>query len=272
MAEKTRNNSTELTLANNTVRETPSRRIIKTILFEMQHMMLPQFFQRHYPKMRSQYRSYKRILRLLCRQADACFRFGGERSEINTKEIAREILQQLPKIKETLLLDAKAIYECDPAARSIEEVMLSYPGFYAISVYRIAHEIYIRKIPFIARIMTEIAHSKTGIDIHAGATIGHSFCIDHGTGIVIGETATIGNNVRIYQGVTLGAKSFLMSEDGSLIKGGKRHPDIGNNCIIYAGATILGGSTVIGDGCVIGGNVWLTHSVPPGQTVYYEGK
>ena len=128
------------------------------------------------------------------------------------------------------------------------------------------------KIPYLPRMMTEYAHETTGIDIHAGATIGERFFIDHGTGIVIGETTTIGNNVKIYQGVTLGAKSFELDDDGNPIKGIKRHPDIGNDCVIYANATILGGTTRIGDGCVIGGNVWLTHSVEPGKIVYYNAK
>ena len=173
-------------------------------------------------------------------------------------------------IKEALIKDVQAIYEGDPAARSPEEIILSYPGFYAISIYRIAHEFYSLGIPCISRVMTEFAHEKTGIDIHAGATIGEYFFIDHGTGIVIGETTTIGNNVKIYQGVTLGAKSFELDADGNPIKGIKRHPDIGNNCVIYANATILGGNTRIGDGCVIGGNVWLTHSVDAGQVIYYN--
>ena len=165
-----------------------------------------------------------------------------------------------------------ALYEGDPAARSPEEIILSYPGFYAISIYRIAHEFYIRKIPYISRLMTEFAHEKTGIDIHAGATIGEYFFIDHGTGIVIGETTTIGDRVKIYQGVTLGAKSFELDDDGNPVKGIKRHPDIGNGVVIYANATILGGNTKIGDGCVIGGNVWLTRSVPAGEVVYYNAK
>ena len=163
--------------------------------------------------------------------------------------------------------DVQAIYEGDPAARAPEEGILSYPGFYAISIYRIAHEFYKLKIPYIARLMTEYAHEKTGVDIHAGATIGSHFCIDHGTGIVIGETTTIGDHVKIYQGVTLGARSFELDGDGNPIKGIKRHPDIGNNCIIYANATILGGNTKIGDGAVIGGNVWLTESLPAGTKI-----
>ena len=178
-------------------------------------------------------------------------------------------MDEIPRLKDHLIKDVQAIYEGDPAARAPEEVILSYPGFYAISIYRIAHEFYIRKIPYIARLMTEFAHEKTGIDIHAGATVGERFFIDHGTGIVIGETTTIGNNVKIYQGVTLGAKSFELDSDGNPVKGIKRHPDIGNNCVIYANATILGGRTRIGDGAIIGANVWITSSVAPGETVYY---
>ena len=180
-----------------------------------------------------------------------------------------DILARLPDIKLALIKDVQAIYEGDPAARSPEEVILCYPGFYAISIYRIAHEFYKLGVPYISRIMTEYAHEKTGIDIHAGATIGERFFIDHGTGIVIGETTIIGNNVKIYQGVTLGAKSFELGDDGNPVKGIKRHPDIGNNCVIYANATILGGKTRVGDGSVIGANVWLTSSVEPGTVVYY---
>lgn len=192
-------------------------------------------------------------------------------SALNASEEAERFVNRLPDIKSALLKDAEALYEGDPAATSVAEVILSYPGFLAIAVYRIAHELYVRKIPILPRIMTEYAHEKTGIDIHAGATIGEYFFIDHGTGIVIGETTTIGNRVKIYQGVTLGAKSFELDENGNPVKGIKRHPNIGNNVIIYANATILGGSTKIGDGSVIGGNVWLTHSVEPNSTVYYEG-
>ena len=190
----------------------------------------------------------------------------------NPDEVVDTFIARLPEVRRMLETDTQAAYEGDPAARSPEEVILSYPGFYAISIYRIAHEFYVRKIPYIARLMTEFAHEKTGIDIHAGATIGEYFFIDHGTGIVIGETTTIGHHVRIYQGVTLGAKSFELDENGNPVKGIKRHPDIGNNCIIYANATILGGNTKIGDGVVVGGNVWLTHSVEPGKVVYYNEK
>jgi len=160
-------------------------------------------------------------------------------------------------------LDAEAAYKGDPAARNIDEVILAYPGFYAIFVHRVAHEFRKLGLDLMARIMSEYAHSKTGIDIHPGATIGESFFIDHGTGVVIGETTEIGKNAKIYQGVTLGALSFPKDHDGNIIKGQKRHPTIEDNVTIYAGATILGGNTVIGEGAVIGGNVWITESVPP---------
>jgi len=182
-------------------------------------------------------------------------------------ENTEALIRKIPEIKKVLELDAQAIFEGDPAAKSVDEILLVYPSFPAICIYRIAHELYLQKVPVIPRAMTEFAHELTGIDIHPGATIGSSFCIDHGTGVVIGETTTIGNHVKIYQQVTLGAKSFPSNEDGSLVKGLKRHPDIGDNVVIYAGATILGGDTRIGNNCVIGGNVWLTKSVDDGKTI-----
>ena len=188
-------------------------------------------------------------------------------TEEEAEDICMQILQKLPDIKEVLLTDVQAAYEGDPAAKSTDEVALTYPAFTAITIYRIAHEFYLLNVPLIPRMMTEYAHRETGIDIHPGATIGRRFFIDHGTGVVIGETTIIGEHVKLYQHVTLGAKSFEVGEDGSLVKGIKRHPNIGNDVIIYAGATILGGTTTIGDGCVVGGNVWLTHSVGPGETV-----
>ena len=183
------------------------------------------------------------------------------------EDVADALFAKLPAIRETLETDIQAGYEGDPAATCPEEVMLAYPAFEAISIFRIAHELYLLKVPMLPRMMTEYAHSLTGIDIHPGATIGPYFFIDHGTGIVIGETTVIGEHVKLYQGVTLGAKSFAVQADGTLVKGNKRHPNIGSNVVIYAGATILGGDTYIGDHCVIGGNVWLTHSVEPGKRV-----
>ncbi len=177
------------------------------------------------------------------------------------------LIAKLPEIRKILMTDIISAYQGDPAAKSLDEIILSYPAFIAISAYRIAHELYLMRVNLIPRIITEYAHKLTGIDIHPGASIGEYFFIDHGTGVVIGETATIGKHVKLYQHVTIGAKSFAVAEDGSLVKGIKRHPDIGDNVIIYAGATILGGDTVIGDDCIIGGNVWLTHSVKAGEIV-----
>jgi serine O-acetyltransferase len=251
----------------------PQRKEIIAIIKNIQSIMFPDYFHLEENNGKTSLEVLLGIHRRLVVQIGAAYAFCAEcEQEIDADALASDIAETIPKIKEALIKDVQAIYEGDPAARSPEEIILSYPGFYAISIYRIAHEFYIRKIPYIARLMTEFAHEKTGIDIHAGATIGEYFFIDHGTGIVIGETTTIGNNVKIYQGVTLGAKSFELDEDGNPVKGIKRHPDIGNNCIIYANATILGGKTKIGDGCVIGGNVWLTHSVPAGEVVYYNAK
>ncbi|MBQ1362073.1 MAG: serine acetyltransferase [Oscillospiraceae bacterium] len=177
------------------------------------------------------------------------------------------LLENLPEVRRQLQTDLVAAYQGDPAAKSVDEVVLCYPAFKAISTYRLAHVLYVDGVPLLPRMMTEYAHRLTGIDIHPGAQIGDSFFIDHGTGVVIGETTTIGCNVKLYQHVTLGAKSFEVGEDGTLVKGIKRHPDIGDRVVIYSGATILGGETQIGNDCIIGGSVWLTHSVPAGKMV-----
>lgn len=183
------------------------------------------------------------------------------------EEISEMFCMCTPELHEMLVLDAEAIVNGDPAAENIDEVILAYPGFLAIAIYRIAHEIYKLNVPLFPRILTEYAHQQTGIDIHPGATIGRSFFIDHGTGVVIGETTVIGDNVKIYQGVTLGA----LSVSKTLAKS-KRHPTIEDNAVIYSGATILGGDTVIGHHSVIGGNVWLTESVPPYSVVYHKSE
>ncbi len=179
-----------------------------------------------------------------------------------------QLIEAFPGIRSILLEDIQAAYEGDPAAKSLDEIVMSYPYIEAIATHRIAHELYLLDIPVIPRIMSEHAHSRTGIDIHPGATIGPRFFIDHGTGVVIGETCTIGTNVKLYQGVTLGALSFPLDDSGKPIKGIKRHPDIKDNVVIYANATILGGETVIGKGSVVGGNCWITKSVSPGAIVY----
>lgn len=250
----------------------PSRAETIDIVKKIQSLMFPDYFivEENYGK--STEERLEELLLLIKRQLTAAYSFSNESGIVDTESVALELLSRIPRIKEMLIKDVQAIYEGDPAARSPEEVMLSYPGFIAISVYRIAHELYTMNVPYLSRIMTEYAHEKTGVDIHAGATVGEYFFIDHGTGIVIGETTTIGDRVKIYQGVTLGAKSFELDEDGNPVKGIKRHPDIGNNCIIYANATILGGNTKIGDGAVIGANVWVTRSVEPGSIVYYNEK
>lgn len=180
--------------------------------------------------------------------------------------ITKAFAQRLPHIRSLLESDIQAAYEGDPAARSIDEVLVCYPGITAITHYRLAHELHRLGVPLIARMISEIAHSATGIEIHPGAQIGGSFFIDHGTGVVIGETAIIGEHVRLYQAVTLGAKRFPVDEHGALVKGNARHPIVEDDVVIYAGATILGRIT-IGRGSTIGGNVWLTRSVPPGSTI-----
>jgi serine O-acetyltransferase len=183
---------------------------------------------------------------------------------------ALELVRKIPGIRKTLEGDVQAAFDGDPAAKSFDEIIFSYPGMKAIMVHRIAHEIYLQGIPLLPRIMGEYAHALTGIDIHPGATIGKSFFIDHGTGVVIGETTLIGDRVKIYQGVTLGALSFPKDEKGNLLRGIKRHPTIEDDVTIYAGATVLGGDTVIGEGSTIGGNVWITKSVRPRTKVAIE--
>jgi len=177
----------------------------------------------------------------------------------------KEYMAHLPEILETLILDAEAILQCDPASISIEEIYMAYPGFYAIAIYRLAHELYRQGLPLIPRLMTEYAHRQTGVDINPGAQIGRSFFIDHATGVVIGETAVIHDNVKIYQGVTLGALYVAKN-----LQRTKRHPTIMANVTIYANATILGGDTVIGENSVIGGNAWITASVPANSTVFHN--
>ena len=185
----------------------------------------------------------------------------------DAEQVSKALFAALPEVQRQLKTDLAAAYEGDPAAGSVEEIILCYPAFPAIAAYRLAHVLYLEKVPLLPRMMTEYAHRTTGIDIHPGATIGDSFFIDHGTGVVIGETTTIGEHVKLYQHVTLGAKSFELGPDGNPVKGIKRHPDIGDRVVIYAGATILGGQTRIGSDSVIGGSVWLTHSVEAGKMV-----
>ena len=192
---------------------------------------------------------------------------SDSQSETQAQKITLEFLNALIEIRRVLKTDLTAGYRGDPAAKNEREIALCYPCFYALLVHRTAHFLYEKGVPVLPRMMSEIAHSRTGIDIHPGAKIGEYFFIDHGTGVVIGETATIGKNVKLYQGVTIGAKSFKANPDGSLVKGVKRHPDILNDVVIYANASVLGGGTVVGNGAVIGGNAWVTHSVADGVTI-----
>lgn len=192
-----------------------------------------------------------------------------EECDAQARRTTLQFLERLPEIRRLLVTDVRAAYEGDPAAKSYGEAIFCYPSIHALTNHRIAHELYRLDVPIIPRIISEMAHSKTGIDIHPGATIGERFFIDHGTGVVIGETTVIRNNVRIYQGVTLGAKSFPLDEQGNPIKGIPRHPIVEDDVIIYSGATILGRIT-IGRGSEIGGNVWITHDVPAGTRVLQE--
>ncbi len=179
-------------------------------------------------------------------------------------------LEELPELRKVLAMDVQAAYDGDPACKSLDEVIFCYPGLDAITIYRLAHLLHELSVPLIPRMMTEWAHSRTGIDIHPGAKIGYYFFIDHGTGVVVGETTEIGQRVKLYQGVTLGALSFATDTEGNLVRGVKRHPTIEDRVVVYANATILGGNTVIGHDSVIGSSVWLTHSVAPGTTVTME--
>ena len=256
----------------------PERKVIIDALKELRLVMFPGYFgEQDATRCLPKYFVGDRLLTIyhMFFEQIACA-FAYEESEVHAAEIAgvpdeenqrkaervcSEFFEQLPRIQKLLLKDVQAGYDGDPAAQSKEEIIFSYPGLFAIFVYRIAHELYIRQVPFIPRIMTEYAHAKTGIDINSGAQIGESFFIDHGTGIVIGET------VKLYQGVTLGG---LSTRGGQKLSGKKRHPTIENNVTIYAGATILGGETVIGENSVVGGNTFITSSIPTNSKVSFH--
>ncbi|MBR2088137.1 MAG: serine acetyltransferase [Oscillospiraceae bacterium] len=253
----------------------PDNAVIADILQHLQRIIFPGYFRNKAFKvytMRNQismlledviYRLSKQIAIVLREDAQYA---GSSHEELlkHAVELTFAFLRQIPKIREYIETDVQAAYEGDPAASSKTEIIYSYPGLYAIFVNRIAHELFLLGVPMIPRIMTEQAHSRTGIDIHPGASIGKYFFIDHGTGIVVGETTTIGEHVKIYQGVTLGA---LSTRGGQTLRGKKRHPTIEDNVTIYSGASILGGETVIGEGAVIGGNAFITKSVPAGARV-----
>lgn len=252
--------------------------IIIEVVEEIRKILFPGFFDQN--RLRSEYLKFhvgerlefiqynlkRQITKALC-NAKCCEQEEKSLIEEKAQKASYEFLSRIPKIREYLYTDVLAAYDGDPAAYSIEEIIFSYPGLYAITIYRIAHELWEMDIPMIPRIMTEYAHSITGIDINPGATIGKYFFIDHGTGIVIGETTIIGDNVKIYQGVTLGA---LSTRKGQQLKGVKRHPTICDNVTIYSETTILGGDTIIGEGATIGGNAFIVESVAAKTKVSVE--
>lgn len=252
----------------------PDRNCIIHIILRLRQVMFPGYFDDEYlGKTVPGYFVGHNILKLYddlsCQMKSAFMQAlpnGVSEKDVDkkTEEVCIEFFDSLGNIQKMLINDVEAAYNGDPAAKNRQEIIFCYPGLLAIFIYRIAHELYKRDVPFIPRIMSEYAHSHTGIDINPGATIGSHFFIDHGTGVVIGETTTIGNNVKIYQGVTLGA---LSTRSGQLLRDIKRHPTIEDNVTIYSSASILGGETVIGKGSVIGGNAFITSSVPPGTRV-----
>src|SRR3954462_8705027 len=255
----------------------PSRQAIEAVCAELMSLMFPGFRgealvdSADLPDItRSRVRNLRSRLK-----PEICKSFGDFPASDETKSKAEDILDffmsQLPEVRKILWTDIDASYDGDPAATSYEEIILAYPTLEAIAIYRMAHLLYGR-VPLVPRIMTEWAHSRTGIDIHPGAKIGSHFFIDHGTGVVIGETCEIGAHVKLYHGVTLGARSFQKDEHGKIKKGGKRHPTVEDWVTIYPGSTVLGGETVIGARSTIGGNVFLVQSVPPDSLVYYEEK
>jgi len=262
-------------------RPLPSHEAVADILAGLKEILYPGYFgRRNFTPVNIRYHIGDRIWqvhRLLVEQiyrsiVHGCRHTDGQCNTCSdvAADLAVRFLERIPALRACLEDDVQALYDGDPAAKGVEEIIFSYPGLEAVTVYRIAHELWDMDVPLLPRIMTEMAHSATGIDIHPGARIGRRFFIDHGTGVVIGETTEIGDNVKIYQGVTLGALSFPKDEKGRLLRGHKRHPTIGDNVTIYSGATLLGGETVVGEGSTIGGNVWLTHSVPAGSVVMME--
>ena len=257
----------------------PNRESIEAILRGLDVLLFPGFRERedldHDLHLLTGERAF-RIARELINEVEKSISFSVRKGNFScgnaschavAEMLVDEFFEELPGIRSMLLMDMEAFYQGDPAAKSIEEVILSYPGFDAITVHRLAHFFWRREVPIIPRMMSELVHSRTGIDIHPGADIGECFFIDHGTGVVIGETCVIGKNVKLYQGVTLGAVS-VRKEEADV----KRHPTIEDDVTIYAGATILGGMTVVGRGCTIGGNVWVTSSVPPDTMVYIKAE
>lgn len=253
----------------------PSQESVNEIARDCMHLLFPGYFEetrlakKDVPGLVDTL--LKRIGARLEVEIEKSLKFSREpHAGSRARALACEVLAKLPELRKVIRTDVEAAYLGDPAARSYEEIIMAYPCVLAISLQRFAHELYELKVPILPRMITEFGHERTGIDIHPGARIGSHFFIDHGTGVVIGETSTIGEHVKLYQGVTLGAKSFEVDLQGNPVKGVKRHPDIGDHVTIYAHATILGGDTRIGANSVVGGNVWLLESVPPNSIAYFK--
>lgn len=250
----------------------PSLAEVAKVIYGLLNLMFPYAFD--YPSFSglSRVQIASRVFSALSNLLSQAFLFFDVKIDLDTEELAEKIINKLPDLKIKLLADADAIYRGDPSAIDRAEVIICYPGFFAIAVYRLSHELYTLGVPYLGRMMSEYAHSVTGIDIHPGAVIGESFFIDHGTGIVVGETTVIGDRVKIYHGVTLGAKSLHAEAQGRLLRGNKRHPSIGDDCIIYASATVLGGDTEVGRGCIIGSNVQINRSLAAGSKIFLREK
>ncbi|MFC1616683.1 serine O-acetyltransferase EpsC [Candidatus Margulisiibacteriota bacterium] len=258
----------------------PSRKSIEYILDQIIELLFPGFFERSVVDRATikevTEKKIADVSQLLSQEIFKTFCWLCEKSPDCTEkedcknkadDITNSFFQSLTELRKCLKEDVDATYLGDPAAVSAAEIILAYPGFLAITIYRLAHYLHLQEVPLIPRLMTEIAHGKTGIDIHPGATIGKRFCIDHGTGVVIGETSEIGDNVKLYQGVTIGALS-IPNRDAK----GKRHPTLKDNVTVYARTTILGGETIIGENSIIGGNTWITSSIPPNSKIYFKNE
>jgi serine O-acetyltransferase len=254
----------------------PSQASVNQLAVDCMHLLFPGYFEErglakkdvpaHVTKL------LKAIEARLSSEVEKSLRFArNPDAAARARELTDAALEQLPALRKIIQTDVAAAFSGDPAARNVEEIILAYPCVLVISLQRLAHVLYHLGVPLLPRMLTEYAHERTGADIHPGARIGTHFFIDHGTGVVIGETATIGNHVKIYQGVTLGAKSFELDPAGNPVKGVKRHPDIGDHVTIYAHATILGGETRVGEHSVVGASVWLLQSAPPHSVVYFKG-
>ena len=254
----------------------PSQASVNQLAADCMHLLFPGYFEETGLTERALPAHVAKLLagidRRLAAEIEKCLRFAKvEKPAASARERATAFLTQLPALRKLISTDVTAAYQGDPAARSVEEIIVAYPCVLVISLQRLAHVLYHLRVPLLPRMLTEYAHERTGCDIHPGARLGDHFFIDHGTGVVIGETATVGSHVKLYQGVTLGAKSFETDPDGHPVKGVKRHPDIGDHVTIYAHATVLGGDTSVGARSIIGSNVWLMKSIPADSVALFKG-